>query len=191
MKKIILASKSPRRSEILRNLGVEFDIIASEIDENLDCKDPNKLVENLAYMKANAIAERLEYDCLVIGADTIVYKDEIIGKPTSEEDAFNLLKSLKNTFHEVISGVCVIDTRNNSYEIHSVKTKVYMDDYSDEKIKAYIATGESMDKAGAYGIQGKGSLLVEKIEGCYFNVVGLPSKKVSEILEKFNYKILK
>ncbi|MCX7922682.1 MAG: Maf family protein [Clostridia bacterium] len=188
---IVLASASPRRTELLKQIGIEFKIIPSNIEEDIKVNiPPEELVQKLSYEKALDVAKQLPEGSLVIGADTIVVKDGVLGKPANEEQAFEMLKSLQGRWHEVITGVTVI----NSYTLKSVKayekTRVKMRELSDSTILSYIKTREPMDKAGSYGIQGIGAVLVEKIEGCYFNVVGLPLTRLSFILEEFGVSIL-
>lgn len=188
--RIILASNSPRRREILSQLGVEYEIKPSDYDEKEEESDPYKMVMLLANNKARNIAKSIKEEALVIGADTIVYKDEIMGKPKDKADAAAMLARLSGTTHSVITGISVIKTPEmitvTDYEETLVKFKVL----SQDEIKAYVDSGETADKAGAYAIQGLGSLLVEKIDGCYFNVVGLPVYKLSTILEKFGLNLL-
>ncbi|SHJ00564.1 Maf family protein [Lutispora thermophila] len=188
--RIILASNSPRRREILSQLGVEYEVKPSDYDEKEVESDPYKMVMLFAHNKARSIAKNINEEALVIGADTIVYKDEIMGKPKDKDDAAVMLTRLSGTTHSVITGISVIKTPEmiaiTDYEETLVKFKVL----SQDEIKAYIDSGEPGDKAGAYAIQGLGSLLVEKIDGCYFNVVGLPVYKLSTILEKFGLKLL-
>ena len=189
-KKIILASKSPRRKELLENLGLEFEIDCPQADEeSIDKNIPVSLyVKELAMLKAASAAKRALSErkkAYVIGADTVVYSGgKILGKPSDEKDAFAMLKTLSGTMHEVYSGICVIDTESGNTAAKSVKTEVFFRELTDEQIMRYIDTQEPMDKAGAYGIQGIGSLLVEKINGDYFNVVGLPVSELAQLMEK-------
>lgn len=191
MKEIILASASPRRVELLKQVKLDFKAVPSNFDETineiLSIKD---LVQSLAYGKANDIAKKLKSDSLVIGADTVVVKDGILGKPNNEGHAYSMLKMLQGEWHEVVTGIAVIDSSSQKFVLGYELTRVKMKQLSDDIINSYIKTGEPMDKAGSYGIQGLGALLVERIEGCYFNVVGLPLLKLSNILEEFGVKIL-
>ncbi len=195
MKKIILASGSPRRKEILNNIGLKFEVAVSNADEssvNPDSIPVGVYVQELALLKASAVAEDVE-DALIIAADTVVACDgKILGKPKTSEDAVVMLKSLSGKCHSVFTGICVMRTRD-LYSVCKMKeTKVYFKELTDEKIRGYVESGEPMDKAGAYGIQGLGSLLVDKIEGDYLNVVGLPATCLAEILEKeFDIDLLK
>lgn len=182
---IILASASPRRRELLSRIFSKYDIIPSNFDES-DVPNgiaPYELVIYLAKMKARDVAKN-HADSLVIGADTIVVADDIIlGKPKDSNDAANMLKQLSGREHEVITGICVIYGGKEmcSYE----RTSVRFRELSNQTISRYISTGEPMDKAGAYAIQGYGSVLIESISGCFFNVVGLPLYKLSKTLENF------
>lgn len=183
--KIILASASPRRRELLKYAVPEFDVIPADIDETLPADTPaEKSAEYLAVQKAKHIAA-LYPDSLVIGSDTVVISEgEILGKPRDEADAARMLKKLSGKTHSVITGVCVVcGTKCESF---SQETRVKFYPLSDDEIAAYIATGDPMDKAGAYGIQSGGCILAEGIEGDFFNVVGLPVARLKRLLdEKF------
>lgn len=183
MKKIILASKSPRRAEILQNLGVDFTTEPANTDESVENSTlPQDAVKIISRRKAEYILSRHSDDVLVISADTVVTDGKaLIGKPKDETDAFNILKSLSGKTHLVCTGFTLCD--KNTVFTDVCVTSVKFRDLSDDEICRYIATGEPMDKAGAYGIQGKGSLFVEGINGDYFNVVGLPVSRVSKALE--------
>lgn len=197
MKHIILASGSPRRREILETVGLQFDVLVSDADES--SVSPENLpvsvyVQELSLLKATAAAKAARVkDSLIISADTVVtFEGKILGKPKDREDAFLMLKSLSGKCHSVFTGICVMRTDNAYAVCASEETKVYFKKLSDEEINQYVNSNECMDKAGAYGIQGIGSLLVEKIEGDYFNVVGLPVSKLAEILKKeFDFDVLK
>lgn len=179
MKPIILASKSPRRKELLSLITENFIIKSAEVDESLpDGIQPDKAVEYLSKIKAEPFKNDKD---IVIGADTIVSIDGIIlGKPKNCSDAFKMLKLLSGKYHSVFTGVTII--KPDSVKTFSVETKVKFFDLTDKEINDYLDTGEPFDKAGAYGIQGKGSLLVEKIDGDYFNVVGLPISTLNKYL---------
>lgn len=181
--KIILASGSPRRKELLALAGYEFEVIVSEADEETGCKDPVKLVQELSYRKALATARYLHAqgkaeNMLILGADTIVvYQNQILGKPIDREDACRMLSMLSGQTHQVYTGVTLLEmdgkdicARETFYEC----TDVMMREMSDREIKEYVDSGEPMDKAGAYGIQGKAAVFVAGIQGDYYNVVGLP-----------------
>ncbi|MDK2835534.1 MAG: nucleoside triphosphate pyrophosphatase [Thermosediminibacterales bacterium] len=188
-KKIVLASASPRRKELLEQMGLRFEVIPSSIEEkefNYNMP-PEMLACKLALLKSEQVAKQ-QKNSLVIGADTIVVQDKVFGKPENKKDAYWMLKSLTGKPHQVITGLAVIDSETGDKKVEYEKTVVYMRQISDEEIKAYINTGEPMDKAGAYGIQGLGGLFVEKIDGCFFNVVGLPVSKLYTILKNFGVK---
>lgn len=184
MKEIILASTSPRRKELLSMLPITFKIESKNVDERL--KEDLSAVENvmdIATRKAEGIAIENE-DHLVIGCDTIVVLDtKILGKPKNEEEAFQMLKRLSGKMHSVYTGVSLIHKKQKINRTFYVETKVYMKVLMDEEILSYVATGDCLDKAGAYGIQTRGGLLIEKIEGDYFNVVGLPISKLYDNLK--------
>lgn len=190
MPEIVLASQSPRRRELLSLAFSDFIIMPSNADETLpDGLSPEESVVEIAKRKVLDIRQRVSCDSLVIGADTIVVKDgAILGKPVDKEDAFNMLSSLSGNTHTVYTGVVLAkgDKLSCSYEATDVTFRTL----SDDEINAYIATGEPMDKAGAYGIQQLGAFLVEKICGDYFNVVGLPMCKLGKMLSEFGIKIL-
>lgn len=179
---LILASKSPRRKELLSLITEDFIIKTADVDETLPAKiTPSRAVEYLSRIKADPFKSDED---IVIGADTVVAVDDtILGKPADRENAFSMLKLLSGKEHSVFTGVTVIKGEKSS--TFSVETRVKFYNLSDEEINAYINTGEPFDKAGGYGIQGKGSLLVEKIDGDYFNVVGLPVSRLNRCLESF------
>ncbi len=180
---IILASKSPRRRELLSFITTDFTVKSADVDETLPQGiTPDKAVEYLSKIKAQPLKNETD---IVIGADTVVALDgKILGKPRDKADAFATLRMLSGREHSVFTGVSVI--KGEKIETFSVQTKVKMFELTDEEIEEYIATGEPFDKAGSYGIQGKGSLLVEKIDGDYFNVVGLPISRLNRVLKLFN-----
>lgn len=182
---IILASASPRRKEILENTKLKFDIIKSDIDEIiLEKESPIQAVMRLAFEKSMDIASKNEDD-LIIAADTVVVLDEnILGKPKDKDEAYNMIRSLSGRTHEVITGISLVNLGLSKKIIDYVVSTVKFKELSNEDIKDYIHTNESLDKAGAYGIQGYGAMLVEKIEGDYFNIVGLPISKLSDLLKK-------
>ncbi|MGL4796722.1 MAG: Maf family protein [Paraclostridium sp.] len=186
---IILASGSPRRKEILANTKLKFNVITSDIDETvLENEQPIQLVLRLALEKSMDVASK-NSNGLVIGADTIVVLDNtILGKPKNEDEAFKMLASLSDREHQVITGISVINLDNNKKIIDYVVSNVKFKKLTEKDIKDYISTEEYKDKAGAYGIQGFGALLVEEIKGDYFNIVGLPISKLGDIL-KNNFNI--
>lgn len=190
MKKIILASNSPRRREILAAAGIRFEVIPSEIEENITADSPEELVKGLSLLKCTDVAKRMGPGFTVIGADTIVVHDgQIMGKPKDGADAFNMLKSLKGDTHAVYTGVTVIDTDTGKEMTFNERCEVRMFDVSNEAIRKYIETGEPMDKAGAYAIQGRGAFLVERINGDFYTVMGLPIARLMKVLyEEFGLK---
>jgi septum formation protein len=188
--RIILASNSPRRKELLSQVGVTFEVIPSEFEEHVIELPPEQLVEHFAYMKAKDVSMAVNEEALVIGSDTIVFLNGIMGKPRNKEDAFDMLKNLSGRQHLVLSGLSIINTATGESLTEHESTKVKMKELSDAEITAYINTGEPMDKAGAYAIQGMGSLFVEGIEGDYFNVVGLPLFRLRRMLERFGMKLI-
>lgn len=182
---IILASASPRRRELLKLICEDFKSVSPDVDETVPAQV--EILERprfLAVKKAMHVSGCLSEKAVVIGCDTGVFiDDEMLGKPKDEDDAFSMLKKLQGKEHLVATGCCITDgTHKREF---SVTSRVFFYPLSDEDIKDYIATGESMDKAGAYGIQGKGSLLIEKIQGDYFNIVGLPLSALARELKAF------
>lgn len=192
MNKIILASSSPRRKDLLSGLGIKFETDPSNYQEDMSLKmSPEKLAIYLSLGKAKDVAQKHK-DSIVIAADTFcVLNGELLGKPGTKEEAICMLKNLSGNVHSVITGFTIIDTRTNEQTSKSVETKVYFRKISEKEIDAYVASGEPMDKAGAYAIQGFGGLFVEKIEGDYFNIVGLPIAPLYLELQKFGLDILK
>ncbi len=183
-KKIILASGSPRRKELLESLGLDFEVVVLSIDETMkDNVSLNESISDLAYRKADAVFKDNQ-DSLVIGSDTIVVFDtEILGKPKDKEDARQILSKLSGKVHEVKTAVAILTS--NQYEVFVSTTKVKMSQITDEEIETYIETGEPMDKAGAYGIQGYGARFIESIEGDYYTVMGLPINMLYQNLKRF------
>lgn len=189
--KFVLASNSPRRREILRELHYDFEVLTADFDESsVSLEDPAQGVQELAKGKASAAAETFKNGetTLFLGSDTVVVLDgAVMGKPADEEDAFRMLRALSGRTHTVYTGVAAAVTENGaiaSVETFVSATDVTFFDLSDEEIRAYITTGEPMDKAGAYGIQGLGCTLVEGIRGDYLTVVGLPAAKTARLLKK-------
>ncbi|MDP2947790.1 MAG: Maf family protein [Nanoarchaeota archaeon] len=189
MEKIILASASPRRKQIMEMMGVKYETISPNYDEDNSVNlTPKETVMLFAREKAMNVAKRS--DGIVIGADTIIFfKDKKIGKPKDKEEAFRILKMLSGKMHEVYSGISIINTKTgeeiNDFEITEVKFK----ELSDEEIIKYIETNEPMDKSGSYAIQGYASVFVEKINGCYYNVMGLPVNKLVSNLNKLGVAV--
>lgn len=187
MKKFILASASPRRKELLTGMGIDFDIIVSEADESSVKKtlDPGLYVQELALLKASAAVKKAPKNSVIIGADTVVAIDgEILGKPANEEDAFKMLKRLSGRAHDVYTGYCVMTAKDANALCRSVRTSVVFYPLTDKEINDYILTGEPMDKAGAYGIQGLGKKLIERFDGSFNNVVGLPTDELMKTLKE-------
>lgn len=187
--KFILASASERRKELLSRIISSFDVVISDFDENSVKVSDNieEYVKTLAEGKARCVSLNSSNDSIIIGADTIVViDDKILGKPKDKNDAFKMLKSLSNKVHRVYSAVTVINNNKKVMKTECQYTEVYFSELSDEDIWRYIDIGECLDKAGAYGIQGFGGVFVKKINGCYYNVVGLPlnllNKMIKEIL---------
>lgn len=190
MKNIILASGSPRRKELLEQIGMEFEIITSDVDENTDITKPEDYVIYLSGIKAKAVFDKLKQEnrynnkeYVIIGADTIVsHKGNILTKPKDEEDAVNILKELAGDCHQVYTGVTLLYS-DGTKKSFAEKTDVHCYDMTLQEIKDYISTGESMDKAGAYGIQGRFAAFIKGIEGDYNNVVGLPVSRIYQELK--------
>ena len=191
--RLVLASASPRRAALLSQIGLMFEVRPSDVVEpplNVYLNKPaSEITRELALLKARAVAQ----DCcegVVIGADTLVSLDgELLGKPTDDADALMMLTHLSSTCHEVVTGVALIDAATGRDSVWSETTQVYFRELSKTEITAYIATGEASDKAGAYGIQGRGAAFVRRIEGCYFNVVGLPLASLVERLSNFQSNV--
>lgn len=183
MKHIILASASPRRKEILELADLKFDVMPSDAQEITTKTAPNEVVMELASIKAKDIYKKSEKQSMIVGADTVVaYQGQILGKPTDKADAKRMLTMLSGQTHEVYTGVCVIEDGKTKtfYE----ETKVTFYEISDEQINHYIKTGEPMDKAGSYGIQGKAAVFIKGIEGDYYNVVGFPIARFLQEIRK-------
>lgn len=186
MKTIILASASPRRKELLKKIGLEFKVDISRYREDATLElSPKKLAEFLSLQKAKDVAKRHK-NAIIVSADTlVVLKNEILGKPRTAIEAKKMLGKLSGKTHLVITGFTIIDTKTNRTVTKSVETKVYFRKLTVKEIDDYVATKEPLDKAGAYGIQEKARAFVEKIEGDFFNVVGLPIKSLIRELKKF------
>ena len=200
-KKIILASASPRRRELLAQIGAEFEVRVSDKEEIYHSSRPEEIVKELALMKAENVAADLAEemraagagtgelrDIVVIGADTVVVLDgQILGKPKDEEDAADMLSRLQGRAHEVYTGTAILDYDEQGHQSvvnQAVRTEVHVHAMEEAEIRRYIATGEPMDKAGAYGIQGRFAAFIDRIEGDYYNVVGLPVSSVYQELKK-------
>lgn len=188
---VILASTSPRRKELLRQIGVEFTTDPADVDERaIPGETPEEYAVRVALEKAK-VAARKAGSGIVIAADTIVVLgDTILGKPADTADAERMLAMLSGKAHRVLTGLVVMDSATSRTITRLEDTRVWFRDLSPEEIRSYAATGEPLDKAGAYGIQERGALLVRKIEGCYFNVVGLPLSVLAEIFAAFGIQLL-
>lgn len=190
-KRIYLASNSPRRKQLLEQIGLKFEICSSDYEENmtLDLK-PIELAKHLSIGKAKSAVKNIQSG-LIISADTFIsFDNKVLGKPIDEKDAKNTLESISGKIVEVITGFTAINTETKKQISKAVVTKVFIKKLSDKEIDNYIKTREPMDKAGAFGIQGVGSLLVEKIEGDYNNIVGLPLFALAEVLKEFGVNLI-
>lgn len=187
---IVLASASPRRAELLHKIGLDFRVQAADIEESFDpSQNLESQLEDLALRKARAVADTLDAG-LVIGADTVVVIDgEVLGKPASSKEAELMLSRLSNRTHQVLTSLAVIDVKTGKAISGVESTLVQFRPLSPAEITAYVETGEPLDKAGAYGIQEKGATLVDRIEGCYFNVVGLPLARMVGMLKEAGLKV--
>jgi septum formation protein len=191
MKKIILASGSPRRKTLLEQIGLKFTVDNRVREDGIPSNiDPHLSAREISLKKAESVAEHY-HDALIISADTFgVIEGQIIGKPDSVIDAQKMLRKISGKMHLVITGFTVLDTLSRKSVSRSVETKVYIKQLSEQEIEAYIKSGEPLDKAGAYAIQGLGAVLVERIEGDYFNVMGLPLYVLTKALKEFGIKPL-
>ncbi|MBQ4323332.1 MAG: septum formation inhibitor Maf [Clostridia bacterium] len=184
----ILASSSPRRFELLRQIGLSFQSIVPSVDETTERTDPIEIVSELSVRKAAAVAKNNPLS-VVIAADTVVTADgHVLGKPHGEGEAFEMLRFLSGRSHFVFTGVTVIC--DGRIETAICRTEVFFKTLTDEQILAYVRSGECFDKAGAYGIQSKGAVLVDHIDGDYSNVVGLPLSLLYEMLREFDINII-
>jgi septum formation protein len=188
---LILASGSPRRRLLLEGLGLKFEVVPPSNDENMELwDDPHRLVENLAQQKAREVSSKVKTS-VVLAADTIVVKDgEVMGKPHDRLEAIKMLQQLSGGKHQVITGVCLIDMASNKELVDSETTTVHFRTLSEPEITRYVDSGEPFDKAGGYGIQEKGALLVSGIEGCFYNVVGLPLAKLQTMFQRLGISLL-
>lgn len=187
MKNLILASSSPRRKELLKNLGISFEVSSSTIEEVIDPSlSPEEAVMSLAAQKAEDVAQHYP-DSYVVGADTVVTKDSVIlGKPVNADDAASMLRRLSDSTHSVLTGVAIVTgEKTNTF---FVQTEVTFWPLTEIEIQDYIKSGEPFDKAGSYGIQGLGALFVKEIEGDYFSVVGLPVSTLIRELKKLGFR---
>ena len=189
MPRLILASGSPRRREILQNLGIPFEVVTCETDENCSLTDPAASVRELSARKGETVRELLRArgedlsDTLILAADTVVAMDStILGKPTDRADAMRMLRALSGRSHAVYSGIALL--RGEKIAVHSERTAVHVSPLSEDQLARYVATGEPDDKAGSYAMQGLFSPYISGIEGCYFNVVGLPVHALFRLAEQ-------
>ena len=191
MKTIILASVSPRRKELLEKIGLKFEVDASDCEEGINPGlEPREIVRQLSIKKAKSVAARHK-NAIIIAADTIgIIDDKILGKPHSENEASKMLREISGKSHLVITGFSILDTTTNKIITAVVNTRVYIKKLTGEEIDAYLKTGEPLEKAGAYAIQGMGAVIVEKIEGDYYNVMGLPLSALVKALKEFGIYVL-
>ncbi len=185
MQRLILVSQAPRRTDLLTNMGSDFDIVVSDVEEKVTKTNPNEIVVELSKLKAHDVYDKVKPadGTLILAADTLVFlKNERLGKPADDKDAFRMLRELSGREHHVITGVNLIYQTNGKAEEYSFSegTSVLFAELSDKEILDYIATGEPKDKAGSYAIQGKGAKFVKGINGDYSNVVGLPVPRLYE-----------
>jgi len=189
--RIILASSSPRRKKLLAQMGLQFEVIPSECKENfLPEQSPAEIATKLALDKAKNVSAKIQEPALVIGADTIVVREnKILGKPKDKDEAYSMLCQLQGQVHQVITGLAVIDTQSGRCLTGYERTQVELAPLTPQEIKWYISTGEPMDKAGAYAIQGFGGILIKRISGCYHNVVGLPIHRLWVMLKQMGIQL--
>lgn len=185
LKKVILASASPRRATLLHNLGLDFTTVPASIDESILLhENPAEAAMRIAAAKAQAIGSS-HPDAVIIAADTmVVCEGQILGKPVDDREAYGMLSTLSGNVHEVITGLCVLNSSGAIKDVDYENTRVFFHEIDSEEIKAYIASGEPQDKAGAYGIQGRAAIFVARLEGCYYNVVGLPLSRLYLMLKR-------
>ena len=183
--KIILASGSPRRLELLNTFNIQFDVIPSQIDEIINPHEtPEQIVMGLALEKALDVSLNHQ-DSIIIASDTIVYCDEVLGKPASVDDARRMLEKLSGNEHYVYTGIALVHLESNKKIVEFEKTKVIFNTLTPKEIENYISTGEPLDKAGAYGAQGIGAVLVNRMEGDFYNVIGLPLSRLNQMMKQY------
>lgn len=194
---LYLASTSPRRQELIRMLGLPYQIKPSDVDETIDKPmSPFQLVETLAFRKAFTVYEQLklgpgEKEGIVIGSDTVVvFEGHVLGKPKDAEEAFQMLFRLQGNTHQVYTGITCLDLQSGRSETAHRVTHVTMKSLSEQQIRRYVSTGEPLDKAGSYGIQGLGATIIDRIDGDYFNVVGMSLALLSELLARFGIETI-
>lgn len=195
MTQLILASSSPRRKELLEQLSLSFEVVTSSVDESLiELTEPEQLVMELALRKARSVAATSFLSAVIIGADTVVSIDgQILGKPKDKKQAFQMLQQLSNRKHQVFTGISLVEVKSGRIRqilTNFRKTDVWMRTLSEQDISWYVETGEPMDKAGSYGIQAFGACLVDRIDGCYFNVVGLSLSLLEKMFRQLGYHLM-
>lgn len=190
-RRLILASASPRRHQLLTQMGYSFLVDPAHIDEEaVEAVGPAALAETLALLKAQAVAERQVESALVIGADTLVVsRGRVLGKPADEREAAAMLKRLSGSWHRVVTGVALVEVPGGRHLISHETTAVQFAPMTERDIRDYLKTGDSMDKAGAYGIQGRAGMYIPRIRGCYFNVMGLPLHRLHTMLREMGYAL--
>lgn len=185
--KIVLASTSPRRISLLRQIGMRFTVVTPVEDETSANPDPKERVMENALAKARSVLGNVE-EGLIVGADTVVYIDErILGKPSSDDEARRMMATLSGRVHRVFTGLAVIDAESGLEEVSCEETQVHLMELSDEEISRYVESGEPMGKAGAYAIQGLGAVFVDRVVGCFHNVVGLPLSLLWKMIRGMGY----
>ncbi|MBM3166240.1 MAG: septum formation inhibitor Maf [Chloroflexi bacterium] len=191
MKRVILASESPRRRQLLGQIGLKFQVVPSNSTEDLGSSvEPHELAKSLSMEKASSVAKKHK-NAVVIAADTFgVLEGRILGKPKTEGEAREMLVAMSGKTHSVITGFAILDADDGKSVSRSVETKVRFRELTAGEIEAYVRSGEPLGKAGAYAIQGLGAVLIEKIEGDYFNVMGLPLSALAESLKEFGIRVL-
>ena len=190
MKKIILASGSPRRKEIFAKLQLPFEVQTSNYVEDMGLPlSPTELAQFLSAGKAESVSKE-NLDALIIAADSfVIYQNKLLGKPKTEQEAVSMLKMLSGKENDILTGVTILDgSTGEKISFHEI-TKVFMRDISEKEIEAYVKTGEPLDKAGAYALQGLGAIFIKRIEGDFFNAMGLPLARVAQELQKFGVNI--
>mgnify|MGYP001558937733 CR=1 FL=1 len=190
MMKLILASSSPRRAEVLADAGFTFEVVAARVDELRQTgEQAEAYVRRLAEAKARAVAGGVSPPAIVIAADTVVVMNgEVLGKPASAEDAAQMLRRLGGRSHQVLTGLAVLRILGGAARVEVETTQVTFAPLTETEIEAYVVSGEPLDKAGAYAIQGRGGRFVARVEGCYFNVVGLPLARLYRMLSEMGWK---
>ncbi len=188
--KIVLASTSPRRITLLKQIGLEFNIIEPVGDESSSHPDPRRRVMENALAKAKSVLDQVN-DHIILGADTLVLiNGEVLGKPTDATEAIQMLSKLNGNVHKVFTGVAIIDRRKGKQIVDFEETLVHMRKLSNQEIRRYVASGEPMDKAGAYAIQGRGAIFIDRVVGCFHNVMGLPLSLIDIMFQAIGFNLL-